>query len=57
MKMIFMNTENSNTSVPYQVVLSLPQRLNLRGSNTHVAFQNLPIYYTWKKCKTTVKKQ
>ena len=48
METIFMNTENSKTNEPHKFVLNLSQRLDLRSSNKLVAFQNLPIYYTWK---------
>ena len=40
-----MNTENSETSGPQKVVLSLPQRLDLRSLNKHVDLQNFPICY------------
>ena len=29
----------------------MSQRLDLRGSNKHVALQNLSIYYTWKNIR------
>ena len=41
MKTIFMNTENSKTNEPQNFVLNLSQRLDLRSSNKHVAFQSL----------------
>ena len=40
METIFMNTENIKTNKPYKFVL------NLKGSNKHLALQNLSIYYT-----------
>ena len=43
-----MNTENRKTDEPHKFVLSLPQGLDLRNTNKHVAPQNLSIYYTWK---------
>ena len=46
-----MNTETSTTNEPRKFVLSLPQRLSLRGSNKHVSLQNVSIYYTWKNIK------
>ena len=51
MEMIFMNTENSKTNEPHKFVLNLSQRLDLISSNKHAAFQNLPIYYTWKNIR------
>ena len=52
-----MNTENKKTNEPHKFVLNLSQRLDLRGSNKHIALFiyfsiyfsisiNLPIYYT-----------
>ena len=52
---IFMNTENSETSGPQKVVLSLPQRLDLRSLNKHVALQNFPICYPWKNVRQQYK--
>ena len=46
METIFMNTENSKTNEPHKFVLNFPQRLDLKSSNKHVAFQSLCIYYT-----------
>ena len=46
METIFMNTENNKTNEPHKFVLNLSQRLDVRISNEHVAFQNLSIYYT-----------
>ena len=37
METIFMNTENSKTNESHKLVLNLSQRLDLRGSNKHVA--------------------
>ena len=45
---IFINTENSKTSKQRKFVLNLSQRLDLRISNKHVAFQNLLTCYTRK---------
>ena len=42
----FINMENSKASEPIKPFLNLLQRLNLRGLNKRVAFQNLSIYYT-----------
>ena len=38
-----MNTENNKTNEPHKYVLSLSERLDLRSSNKHIAFQNLSI--------------
>ena len=48
MEAISMNTENCKTNEPYNFVLNLSQRLDLRSSDKHVALQNVSIYYTWK---------
>ena len=44
MKTIFLNTESSKTNEPHKFVINFSQRLNLRNSNKHVAFQSLSIY-------------
>ena len=41
METIFMNTKNSKTNEPHQLVLNLPQILDLISSNKCVAIQNL----------------
>ena len=51
METIFMNTENSKTNEPHKFVLNLSQRLDLKSSNKHVAFQNISIYYPWKNIR------
>ena len=51
MKTIFINTENSKTNESHKSVLNLPQRLDLRSSDKHVALQNLLIYYTWRNIR------
>ena len=48
METIFMNTENSKIGEPYKFTLTLLLRLDLRGSNKHVALEKLFIYYTMK---------
>ena len=55
MELIFMNTENNKTNEPQKFVLNLSQRLDLRSSDKHVAFQNLSIYYTWKNIRKQYK--
>ena len=55
METIFINTENSKTNEPHKCVLKLSKRLDLRGSNKHVALQNLCTYYTWKNIRKQYK--
>ena len=50
-----MNMENSKTNEPHKFVLNLSQKLHLRGSDKHVALQNLSIYYTWKNIRKQYK--
>ena len=50
-----MSIENSKTNELHKFVLNLSRRLDLRGSNKHVAFQNLSIYYTWKNIRKQYK--
>ena len=51
MDTIFMNSENSRTSEHHVLVLKLPDKLDLRGSQKSVALSNISIYYTWKNVK------
>ena len=51
METIFMNTENSKTCEPYELVFNMLQKLDLRSSNKHVALQNLSNYYMRKNIK------
>ena len=50
-----MSMENSKTNELHKFVLNLSERLDLRGSNKHIAFQNLSIYYTWKNIRKQYK--
>ena len=50
-----MNTENNKTNEPHKFVLNLSQRLDVRISNEHVAFQNLSIYCTSKNIRKQYK--
>ena len=50
-----MSIENSKTNELHKIVPNLSRRLDLRGSNKHVAFQNLSIYYTWKNIRKQYK--
>ena len=55
METILMTTGNRKTNEPHKFVLNMPQRLELKSSNKHVALQNLPIYYTWKNIRQQYK--
>ena len=55
METIFMNTESSKTNEQHKFVLNLPQRLDLKSSNKHVALQNLSVSYTWKNIREQYK--
>ena len=55
METIFMNMENSKTNEPHKYVLNLSQRFDLRSSDTHVALQNLSVYYTRKNIRKQYK--
>ena len=55
METILMTTGNRKTNEPHKFVLNMPQRLDLKSSNKHVALQNLPIYYTWKNIRQQYK--
>ena len=46
-----MNTKNSKRNEPQEFVLNLPQRLDLRISDKHVALQNLSVHYTRKNIR------
>ena len=50
-----MNRKHSKTNESYKFLLNLSQRLDLRGSNKHVALQKLSIYYTWKNIRKQYK--
>ena len=47
-----MNTKSSITNEPHKFVLNLSLRLDLRGSDKHVALQNLSICYTRENLRT-----
>ena len=51
MDAIFMNSENSETSDPNRLLLSVTDKINLKRSDKYVALSNLSIYYTWKNIK------
>ena len=51
MDAIFMNSENSETSDPNRLLLSVADKINLKKSDKYVALSNLSIYYIWKNMK------
>ena len=51
MDTIFMNSENSKTSDPHRLLLNLPDKINSKRNDKHVALSNLSIYYMWKNFK------
>ena len=44
MDTIFMNSENSKTSDPHRLLLTLTDKLNLKISDKFVALSNISIY-------------
>ena len=50
-----MNTENSKRD-GLHIFFNLSQRLDLTRTDRHVALQNSPIYYTWKKLENSIRK-
>ena len=44
MDTIFMNSRNSKTSDLHKLLISLPDKLDLKRSNKYVALSNLGIY-------------
>ena len=48
-----MHIENSKTNEPHKLILSLPDKLNLKNPNKNIALGNLSIYYTWNNIKST----
>ena len=46
MDTIFMNSENSKTSDPHRLLLSLSDKINLKRCDKYVTLSNLSIYYT-----------
>ena len=50
-----MNTENSITSKPHNLFLSLSQGLDFKNLNKYVTLQNLSIYYTWENMRQQYK--
>ena len=53
MDSIFMDSENSETSEPYVLILKLTDKLDLRRGEESIALSNLSIYYTWNNIKSS----
>ena len=53
MDTIFMNSENSKTSMTHVLTLKLTSKLDLRIGEKVIALSNLSIYYTWKNIKSS----
>ena len=53
MDTIFMNSENSETSEPYILILKFTDKSDLRRGEKSIALSNLSIYYTWKNIKSS----
>ena len=51
----FMNSENSKTSKPHRLLLSLADEISSKKSVKYVALSNLSMYYTWKNIKKSYK--
>ena len=52
-----MNSENSETSEPYALILKLNDKLDLGRGEKSIALSNLSISYTWKKQKKLIQSQ
>ena len=48
-----MNSENSETPNSNRLLLNLPDKINLKKSDTYVALYNASIYYTRENIKKT----
>ena len=48
-----MNSENSKTSKPHVLILTLTDKLDLRRGENSIALSNLSIYCTWKNIKSS----
>ena len=56
MDTISTNFENSKTSDPHRLLLSLLDKTNLKRSDKYVTLSNLSIYYLRKKIKNLYKR-
>ena len=50
-----MNSGNSKTSDLHRLLLTISDKINLKGSDKYVALSNLSIYYTWQNVKKSYK--
>ena len=50
-----MNSKNRKRSDPHRVLLDLPDKIDWKFFNKHVALSNLSICYTWKNIKISYK--
>ena len=50
-----MNSNNSETSEPYKLLLNLADKINWKRSHKYVGLLNLKMYYTWKNIKKSYK--
>ena len=49
---MFMNSQNSKTSIPHVLTLKLTNK-DLRMDEKVIALSNLSIYYTWRNIKSS----
>ena len=52
MDIIFVNSENSKTSYPHELLLNLTEKIDLSRRERSVALSNASIYYTWEKMES-----
>ena len=53
MDTVFMNSDNSKTSISHVLTLKLTSKLDLRLGEKVIALSNLSIYYTWRNIKSS----
>ena len=56
MDTIFMNSENSKTSVHHRLLINLSDIINLKRSDKYVALSNRSTFHTCKNIKKSYKK-
>ena len=49
MDTIFLNSENSKTSDPHNLLLNFADKINLKRINKYVTLSSLSIYNAWNK--------
>ena len=52
MDIIFVNSENSKTSYPHELLLNLTEKIDLSRRERSVALSNASIYNTWEKMES-----